>query len=256
MESNLWTSIVENTLFAVEFLGMAVLMLAIAIIAERIINKKEMKAGPGGTAGKVRILTTRKIAVIGVFSAIATIFHIFDFPLPFLPSFYRLDFSEIPALIGAFAFGPVAGVMIEFCKIILKLLTKGTSTAFVGDLANFTIGCSYLLPASIIYSVRKNKKAAVIGCVVGTVAITAFGTLLNAFYLIPMFEVLFFGGDSAGLMAMSRAANPLITDTVTLALLAAGPINLIKGISASAVTLLIYKKLSPLMKEGLRRNAR
>ena len=83
-----------------------------------------------------------------LFSALAMILHIFDFPVLFLaPGFYKLDFSEIPALVGTFAFGPVAGVMIEFCKILLKLVVKGTSTAFVGDLANFVIGCSLVLPA-------------------------------------------------------------------------------------------------------------
>ena len=152
-------------------------MVIIAYVVEKLEKKKN--------GVKERTLTTRKIAMIGVFSAIAAVLHVMDFPIPFAPDFYKLDFSELPALIGAFAFGPVAAVMIEFCKIVLKLLFKGTSTAFVGDLANFIIGCTFLLPASIIYLFRKNKKNAVIGCVVGTLVMTIFGTAFNAVYLLP-----------------------------------------------------------------------
>ena len=114
MKNGLWTSIMENTVFVLEVLGIALALVAVAYIAEKLIKKKS-----GDTE---RILSTRKIAMIGVFSAIATVLHIFDFPVFFAPGFYKLDFSEIPALIGGFAFGPVAGVMIEICKILLKLM--------------------------------------------------------------------------------------------------------------------------------------
>lgn len=165
--NDLAASFAENLIFVLEFLGLVAAMVIIAYVVEKWERKKN--------GNRERTLTTRKIAMIGVFSAIAVILHMLDFPIPFAPEFYKMDFSELPALIGAFAFGPVAAVMIEFCKIILKLLFKGTSTAFVGDLANFIIGCSFLLPASIIYLFRKNKKNAIIGCVVGTLVMTVFG---------------------------------------------------------------------------------
>ncbi|MFR6333362.1 MAG: ECF transporter S component [Eisenbergiella sp.] len=148
--NNLAATFMENLIFVLEFLGLVAAMVIIAYVVEKLEKKKNVV--------KERTLTTRKIAMIGVFSAIAAVLHVMDFPIPFAPDFYKLDFSELPALIGAFAFGPVAAVMIEFCKIVLKLLFKGTSTAFVGDLANFIIGCTFLLPASIIYLFRKNKK--------------------------------------------------------------------------------------------------
>ena len=173
--NDLAASFAENLIFVLEFLGLVAAMVIIAYVVEKWERKKN--------GNRERTLTTRKIAMIGVFSAIAVILHMLDFPIPFAPEFYKMDFSELPALIGAFAFGPVAAVMIEFCKIILKLLFKGTSTAFVGDLANFIIGCSFLLPASIIYLFRKNKKNAIIGCVVGTLVMTVFGTAFNAVYL-------------------------------------------------------------------------
>ena len=139
--NGLLQSIQENMVFLLEFLGIVVLMVLIAYVAEKLDKKRNGE--------KQRILSTQKIAVIGMFSAVAAILHMLDFPVPFAPEFYKLDFGELPALIGAFAYGPVAGVMIEFCKIVLKLIFKGTSTAFVGDLANFVIGCSFLLPPSM-----------------------------------------------------------------------------------------------------------
>ena len=169
-----------------------------------------------------------------------------DFPIPFAPSFYKMDFSEIPALIGAFAFGPVAAVMIEFCKIVLKLLFKGTSTAFVGDLANFIIGCSFLLPASILYFFRKTKKNAIIGCVAGTLVMTVFGSAFNAIYLIPKFAQLY-GLPLESIIEMGHAINPAINSVSTLALFAVVPMNLLKGTAVSVVTVLVYKKLSPIL---------
>ena len=228
----------ENTRFVLEFLGLVVGMVLIAYFTERFERKR--------SGNRERILTTRKIALIGVFSAIAAVLHMLDFPIPFAPSFYKMDFSEIPALIGAFAFGPVAAVMIEFCKIVLKLLFKGTSTAFVGDLANFIIGCSFLLPASILYFFRKTKKNAIIGCVAGTLVMTVFGSAFNAIYLIPKFAQLY-GLPLESIIEMGHAINPAINSVSTLALFAVVPMNLLKGAAVSVVTVLVYKKLSPIL---------
>ena len=191
--------------------------------------------------------------MIGMFSAVAMILMLFDFPLPFAPGFYKLDFSELPILVGTFAFGPAAGVMMEFVKILLKLFIKGTSTAFVGDLANFVVGCSFILPASVIYTFRKNKKNAIIACVAGTLIITLFGTFFNAVYLLPAFAKLY-GTPMETLLAMGSEVNPLAKegDIVSFVAACVAPMNLIKGLSVSIVTLLIYKPLSPIIKSGHR----
>lgn len=151
-------------------------------------------------------------------------------PCPFAPSFYELDFSELPALVGAFAFGPVTGVVIEIVKILLKLLIKGTSTAFVGDLANFVIGCSFILPASAIYHFNKNKKNAIAGCVIGTLILTLFGTAFNAVYLLPAFSRLY-GMPLDSILAMGSAVNPLMSEGSIVSFVACcvAPMNLIKG---------------------------
>lgn len=239
MKSTFLQEVSNNLIFVLQFLGLVAALFLVAYGAERIIRKKQ------GTTGK--ILTTRKMSMVGVFAAIATILMFFEIPLFFAPGFYKLDFSELPALIGTFAFGPVAGVMIEFCKIILKLAFRGTTTAFVGELANFVVGCSFLLPASILYEMRKSKKNAVLGCVVGTVIMTVFGTALNGIYLLPQFAKIY-GMDMSALIGMGTAINPAIDSVTSLILLAVAPLNLLKGGSVSVITLLIYKKIRPILK--------
>ena len=240
--SELWKTLVENAVFVLEAVGIAVVLFLVAYAMEKRAKQKN--------GDRERILSTRKIAMIGVFSAIAAILMLFEFPVPFAPPFYELDFSEIPALIGGFAFGPVAGVMIEFCKILLKLLMKGTSTAFVGDLANFLVGCSFILPASIIYMFRKTKKNAIVATCIGTLIMTVFGSLFNAIYLLPTFADLF-GLPLDVIIAMGTEVNANITSVTTLVLFAVVPLNLLKGLSVSLVTILVYKKLSPILKAGL-----
>ena len=242
MGNGLLQSIADNVVFVLVCVGVAAGLFAIAYAAEKYVYKRD-----GITE---RILSTRKITMIGLFSALAMILHIFDFPVLFLaPGFYKLDFSEIPALVGTFAFGPVAGVMIEFCKIMLKLFMKGTSTAFVGDLANFVIGCSFILPAGIIYMFKKTKKNAIAASAVGTLIMTVFGTMFNAIYLLPAFSKLY-GMPLDAIVGMGTAVNGNITSVASLVIFAVAPLNLLKGSSVSTVTMLTYKKLSPILKEG------
>ena len=242
MSNGLMQSISDNVTFVLVCVGVAVGLFAIAYAAEKYAYRRN-----GITE---RILSTRKIAMIGLFSAIAVILFLFEFPIPFIaPPFYELDFSEIPALVGAFAFGPVAGVMIEFCKILLKLVIKGTSTAFVGDLANFVIGCSLVLPASIIYMFKKTKKTAVLSCVAGSVVMTVFGTAFNGIYLLPAFSALF-GMPMDVILSMGTEINGNINSITTFVCFAVAPMNIIKSVAASVVTLLIYKPLSPIIKSA------
>lgn len=243
--NELFKSVTENLMFVLEFLAVIVALFVLAVLLEKAAQKVRGVKEP--------IFSTRKLAMIGMFSALAMILHLFDFPLFFAPGFYKLDFSELPILIGTFAFGPTAGVLMEFIKILLKLFVKGTSTAFVGDLANFVVGCSFILPASAVYAFRKNKKSAIIACVVGTLVMTIFGTAFNAIYLLPAFSKLY-GMPLEDILTMGAAVNPLVTDGSILSFVAAcvAPLNIIKGVSVSVVTLLIYKPLSPIIKTGHR----
>ena len=230
--NELFRNIAENAMYVLSFLVIIVVIFLAAVLLEKAARKKNDVQEP--------IFSTRKVAMTGMFSAVAILLHLFDFSLPFAPPFYKLDFSELPILVGTFAFGPAAGVMMEFIKILLKLCVKGTSTAFVGDLANFVIGCSFILPASAIYAFRKNKKTAIFACVTGTLIMTVFGTAFNAVYLLPAFSRLY-SLPLDNLLAMGSEVNPWVQEgsIVSFVVACVAPLNLIKGISVSVVTMLI-----------------
>lgn len=240
-ENHLLQAVTENAVFVAQFIAIVVVLVLAAYGMEKAARKRENS--------RERILSTRKVAVCGMFAAIAVVLMLFEVPVPFAPPFYGLDLSELPVLIGAYAFGPVTGVLIEFCKIVLKVFFKPTSTAFVGELANFVIGCSFLLPASAIYLFHKTKKNAVIGAAAGTLCMTVFGTAFNAVYLLPKFAQLF-GMPLDAIIAMGTEINPSINSIASLVILAVAPLNLLKGGLVSVITILIYKKISPIIKEG------
>ena len=195
-------------------------------------------------------LNTKMIAQIGMLGAIAVVLMLFEIPLPFAPSFYEIDFSEVPVLIGCFTMGPMAGVLIELIKIILNLCINGSVTAGVGELANFVIGCALVLPAAFIYKRKKTKKAAIIGLVTGTLFMTISGCFINAYVMLPTYAKAF-GMPIEALVEMGSAVNASITDLFTFVMFAVVPFNLLKGVLVSIIVLLIYKKISPILKMNM-----
>lgn len=248
--SKLFQTVTDNLWYVLSFLAIIIAMFMVAVLLEMAARKKNGVSEP--------VFSTRKMAVTGMFSALAVILMLFEFPLPFAPAFYKLDFSELPILVGTFALGPAAGVMMEFLKILLKLFIKSTSTAFVGDLANFVIGCSFILPASVVYAFKKSKKSAIVACITGTLVMTVFGTAFNAVYLLPAFAKLYHNMPIKDLIAMGAKVNGLVREDSIISFVVAcvAPMNLIKGVSVSLVTLLIYKPLSPIIKTGHRKQGR
>ena len=166
------------------------------------------------------------MAKVGVLSAMATVLMLFEFPLPIAPSFYELDFSEVAVLIGSFALGPLAGVLIEFIKILINLLINGTDTFFVGELANFLMGCSFVLPAALVYCRKKTLKRAIVGMAVGTLSLVLVGAFCNYFLMIPAYVHLA-GYPMDAIIGMGAAVNPAIKDLLTLIIIAVIPFNLI-----------------------------
>lgn len=228
----------ENLVFLAVTVGIALVLYAVARLLER--GAKPHAVSP-----------TRRLTSLAMCGALAAVLHIFDFPLPFLaPGFYKLDFSELPVLLCAFYLGPTAGVACEALKILLKLLLKGTSTAFVGDFANFVVGCMLVLPAAAVYLRHRSRKGAVWGLVLGTGVMTLFGSVFNALYLLPKFAQLY-GMPLEAIVASGTAINPWIHSVWSLVLLAVAPLNLIKGALVSVLTLLLYKKVQrPLFGAG------
>ena len=193
---------------------------------------------------KRSVTAARRVSIIGICSAIATVLHMLDFPLLFLaPEFYKLDFSELPVLLCGFYLGPSATVACEGVKILLKLLLKGTSTAFVGDLANFVVGCSFVLPATIWYHAHKSKHSAIIGLVLGTISMSVFGSAFNAVYLLPKFSELY-GLPLETIVAMGTAIRGGVTGVTTFVMLCVAPLNVVKGTMVSILTMLLYKRVA------------
>ena len=199
------------------------------------------------TMTETREIGVRGVVQIGMLSAIAIILMQFEVPLPFAPPFYKIDFSEIPVLIGCFVMGPLAGAIVELIKVILNVVISGTTTGGVGDIANFLIGCAMCVPAGMIYKKYHTRKSALAGMAVGTVFMTVIGCILNAYVLLPVYAKAFEMRIDA-LVAMGTAVNHSITSLSTFVIFAVAPFNLLKGVLVSFIVFLIYKKISPIFK--------
>ena len=192
-------------------------------------------------------LGVRALVNIAMLAAIAVILMLFEIPLPFAPSFYEIDFSEVPVMVGCFAMGPFAGALIEFVKILLNFVFTGTDTAGVGELANFIIGCSLCVPAGLIYRRKRTRTTALVGMIIGTLVMTVIGCLINAYVLLPTYAAAF-GMPLDALVEMGTAVNPNITSVATFVIFAVAPFNILKGVLVSAIVFLIYKKISPIFR--------
>lgn len=208
-----------------------------------------MSRGSNTTVKPVNVarVNIRKVAQAGMLSAVAIILMLFEFPLPFAPVFYKIDFSEVPVLVGSFVMGPAAGAVIELIKILLNLLINGTETAGVGEAANFIIGCAFCVPAGMIYQKLKTRKGALIGMSVGSVTMVILGSLINAYVLLPTYAVAF-QMPIDRLIGMGTAINPAINSLTTFVLFAVAPFNLVKAVVVSLIVLFTYKKISPILK--------
>ncbi len=189
------------------------------------------------------VSNTRKLTATAVLGAAAYLLAFLEFPVPLTPAFARMDLSDLPALIGAFAFGPVTGVMIELVKNLLGLMTS--STGGVGELANFLMGASYVFTAGVVYRHHKTKRMALAGGVAGSVAMGIMAAVTNYFILLPMFEQFM---PLEEIIAAFGEFIPFIHTKMDVVLYNAFPFNVIKGLVITAVTMLVYKKISPVLK--------
>jgi len=170
---------------------------------------------------------TSKLVKISLLSAIALILRYIEFPIIPTYDWLQFDLSDVPAMIGAFAFGPIAGVVIELLKNVLIILIKGTGSGFVGELANFLMGSALVFPAGLLYYMKKSKKTAILGMIIGAVCIQIVGILSNIYILLPAYN-----------MPMN---HDLLMKYITFGLF---PINGIKAIATSVLTYILYKRLS------------
>lgn len=203
------------------------------------IERKSGMMQQKSTGKKMALSTLTKIALL---AAVAGVLMLFEAPLWFAPSFYKLDLSELAVMVGALSMGPAAGAMIELIKILLNFVLNGTITGGVGEFANFLIGCSFVVPAAWIYRRQRNIKGMLLGMAAGIVCMVLLGSVINYYILLPVYATVF-GQPLEFFIQMGNALNPAIVDLKTFILFAVAPFNLLKGIIISALTFLLYRKL-------------
>jgi len=196
---------------------------------------------------KKNFLSTKRMAKIAILAVIAFILMYFEFPLPIAPSFYKIDFSELPVLIGGFALGPMSAMMIELLKLLLKVMFKGSQTAYIGEFANLICGCALVCPAAFIYKRNKTKKQATWGLFVGSVCMVIVGYIANVYLIIPAYiNICNFPEET--IVSMGQAIVPAINSIETLALYCTTPFNMVKAALLSIISFFLYKRVSPLLK--------
>ena len=186
---------------------------------------------------------TRMITMTAMLSALAFVLQFLEFGIPVMPSFIKLDFSDLPALIGAFALGPVSGVMIELIKNVLHLFV--TSSGGVGEISNFVLGALFVLPAGLIYKHHKTRKNALIGSLVGAVLSSCLSVVTNYFFVYPVYTAFM---PMETIIAMYQAIRPS-TETLLEALIVFNvPFTFLKEMLVVLITFIIYKHISPILK--------
>ena len=194
-------------------------------------------SNPRKTTLSVQYLT--RIAILG---ALASILFMIEIPVI---AFYKLDLSTIPVLLGAFSMGPLPGMAILLIKDLTGMLHS--SSGFVGELADFIMSAAYVLPAAVIYRMRKSRKGALTGMIVGTLLMIVVAVLVNWKIMIPFYMGAFKMSMEA-IVGMAQKALPFVDTELKLLLCVTAPFNVLKGVVLSVVTYLIYKPLSPMLK--------
>ena len=191
--------------------------------------------------------TTHNLTIAAMLSAVAFILMFIEFPIPMLiPAFIKMDFSDLPALLGAFALGPVYGVIISFMKNLLHIVIKGTSTACVGELSNFILGAIFSAVAGYIYKHHKSRKTAIIGAVAGAVAMGVLSVPSNYFVVYPAY-VQFYHMPLEAILGMYQAILPSADSLIKCLIIFNLPFTLVKGLLDAVLCMLIYKPLSPIL---------
>ena len=190
---------------------------------------------------------THKLTVTAMLSAVAFILMFIEFPIPALiPSFVKLDISDLPELLAAFSLGPVYGVAVTFLKNLLHIVFKGTSSAYVGELCNFLLGAVFSLVAGFIYQRAKSRKSALIGAIIGAVLMAIVSVPMNYYVVYPAYVVCY-GMPLEAIIGMYQAILPSADSLIKCLTIFNMPFTFCKGMLDVLLCFLIYKPLSPLL---------
>ena len=184
----------------------------------------------------------RYITATAVLSALSTVLMMLSFSVPFMPSFLKLDFSELPALIASFSMGPVSGVLVCLIKNLLNL--PFSTTGGVGELCNFLLGACFVLPAGLIYRFRKNRRTALLAALFGAMSMAFASLPLNYFISYPMYMKFL---PLKQIIGMYQAIFPGVNGLFQCLLIFNVPFTFLKGLLDTILTFLVYKRISPLI---------
>lgn len=188
-------------------------------------------------------MKTRNLAVTAMLSAVAFVLQYIEIPIPIMPSFIKFDFSDLPALICAFALGPVYGIAVELIKNLLHMAFS--QSMFVGELSNFILGATFVATAGIIYSFKKTKTRALIGGIAGAVIMGLISIPSNLFIVYPVYYSLM---PEEVILGLYQAINPAVNSILECLLVFNLPFTIVKGLLSVIITMAIYKPLSPILK--------
>ncbi len=187
------------------------------------------------------------IVFVAVLSGLAGVLMLIEFPLPIAPPFYKVDLSDVAALIGGFCFGPLAGLLICLLKVLISILLNGTTTAFVGEIASFLMDGTFVFVTSLVYRDAKSKKGVIVSLIAGVLSLTLMGAIANYYLMIPAY-VKFMNFPLDSIIKMGSAVNSHVNSLESLIMLCTVPFNLIKGLIICAITYVLNDRISPLLK--------
>lgn len=190
--------------------------------------------------------STKIMVKISSLAVISMILMFLDLSVWFAPPFLKLDLADLPALIGAFAMGPMAGVIVQLVKNLLHLLVQGSSTGGVGEISNFIVGSAFVYTAGLFYYRDKNFKTAIIGSIVGVIIMTIIASISNYYVVFPLYAKVY-GMPMEALIDMGSVLNKNIVDLKTMIIFAIVPFNILKGSIVAILSILIYKRVSPIL---------
>ncbi len=195
------------------------------------------------TMSTVSRISVRKLVVTALLGAVATVLMFISFGLPILPSYLKVDFSEMPALLASFALGPVYGAAVCLIKNLVNI--SATTTGGVGELCNFLLGVLFVVPAGLIYRRHPSRKRALIGMIVGTLVMSLCSVLVNYFVVYPVYLLVM---PEEAIVGMYSAIVPAADSILKGILIFNMPLTFVKGVLDAVITFILYKRLSPVMK--------
>lgn len=191
-----------------------------------------------------KVKSLRMITVTAIMSALSAVLMFVEFSIPIMPSFIKLDISDLPALITSYAFGPVCGVAVCLVKNLIHLLA--TQTAGVGELSNFIHGAIFVFVAGMFYKYHHNRKFAFIGAMAGDFAMAAMSFFINYFFVYPIYFKLM--APEAAILGAYQEILPSVDSLWKAILFFNVPFTFAKGLISVAITFAIYPKISPILK--------